>query len=127
MILIPRNRARGIHLIRPAIQVFPRDCAGGEPGGDGAGFATRVAELDHDLLALGVGELDDSCQVLDLRVFPEADVFRGDAALGSYCCGFHAGDARAALDYAAHLDGCGQSMAVGGRLGRRTCVMCHMV
>ena len=103
MVFIPRNRARGPHLIWPAIEVFTCDCAGGEPGGDGTSFAAGVAELDHDFLALGVCELDDFRQVLDLRVLPETNVFGGNAAFGGYGCGFYAGDTRAALDYAAHL------------------------
>lgn len=39
----------------------------------------RMAKLDHDLLALGMGKVNDFLQCRHLRVLPEADVFRRDS------------------------------------------------
>jgi len=84
MVLVPRDSARSVNVVWPAVQLFASDSSRGQPRRYGARFAACVAQLDHHLLALAVGELDYFGQVLDLAVFPEAHVFGGDAALGSY-------------------------------------------
>lgn len=81
MVLIPRDSTRSVDIVRPAVEFLAGHSTGGEPGSDGTRFPARVAELDHHLLALAVGEFDDFAQVLDLAVFPQAVVFGGDAAL----------------------------------------------
>jgi hypothetical protein len=40
-----------------------------------------VGELNHQLLALAVSKLTSGAQALDLAVFPESNIFRGDAAI----------------------------------------------
>jgi hypothetical protein len=56
-----------------------------------------VAELDHQLLTLAVSELACGAQALDLAVFPQTVVFRGDAALRGDGGGFDAGNAGSSL------------------------------
>jgi hypothetical protein len=40
-----------------------------------------VGELNHQLLALAVSKFACGAQALDLAVFPESIIFRGDAAI----------------------------------------------
>jgi hypothetical protein len=103
MVLVPRDRARRVNIVRPAVQVFAGHGSGRKPGRHGAGLSTRVAELNHYFLALRVRELADLRQGGDLAVFPEPDIFRGDAALGGYGGGFDARDGGASLEDAAHV------------------------
>lgn len=85
----------------------------------------RVRQLDHDLAPLAVHELDDLLHRLHLRVLPQPDVFRGDAAFGLHGRGFDADEARAALRDAAevrevphrHVAVFGGVLAQGGELG----------
>jgi hypothetical protein len=98
-----RDRAGGFDVIGPAVGGFAGGVARAEPGGDGAGFAAGVAELDADVLALRVGEFDDPAERFDLAVLPETAVFGGDAAFGLDGRGFHEGDAGATLDYPAKV------------------------
>ena len=54
------DRTGRFDVVGPAADDFARCVGGAEPGGDGAGFAAGVGELDPDLLVLGMGEFDDS-------------------------------------------------------------------
>lgn len=81
MVLVPRDSTRSVDIVRPAVEFLAGHSTGGEPGSDGTRFPARMAELDHHLLPLAVGEFDHFAQVLDLAVFPQAVVFGGDAAL----------------------------------------------
>ena len=58
-----------------------------------------MRELDADLLALRVCELDDGDQGVALGVEPETGVLRRDAAGGGDGGGFDEGEAWAAGDY----------------------------
>lgn len=98
MVLIPRNGARGVDIIRPAIELLTGNSAGREPWCNSACFPASVAELDHHLLALTVRELDDFAEILDLAVFPESVVFRRDSSVCCDCRGFDARDAGATLN-----------------------------
>ena len=57
-----------------------------------------MRELDPDLLALGMGKLDNALQRRDLAVFPQPRVFGCDTASGQDGGGFDEGEARPALD-----------------------------
>ena len=103
VVLVPWDGGGSVHIIWPAVEILASNGTGAEPRGDSAGFATGVAELNHDVLVLRVREVDNFLQILDLGVLPESDVFRGDAAVGRDSGGFDAGKAWAALNDAAHL------------------------
>ena len=56
-----------------------------------------MCELNHDLLALAVGELDDFLEGLHLAVFPEPNVFGRDAAFFRHGCGFYGRESGSSL------------------------------
>jgi hypothetical protein len=62
-----------------------------------------VCELDTNLLALGVCELNDPAKRLHLRVFPETAVLWGNPSLGLYRSSLNECEARTALDDAAQM------------------------
>lgn len=103
VVFVPGDRGGTVHVVGPAAEVFWGDGAGGEPGGDGRGFAAGVRELDHDLLVLRMSELDHAGDGRDLRVFPEPDVLGGDAAVRGHCGGLDTCQAWAALGDAADV------------------------
>ncbi|EAU32853.1 conserved hypothetical protein [Aspergillus terreus NIH2624] len=118
------DAAGPLDVVRPAADLFGGDGAGaGHPGGDGAGLAAGVGDLDADLLALAVDEVDDAAHGGDLGVLPEADVLGGDAALGQHGGGLDHHQAGAALGDAAqmgdvvvgHVAILGRVLAEGGK------------
>jgi len=115
VLLVPWDRGRGDHIVRPAVEVLACDLAARQPRRHGAGFAAGVRELDHDLLVLRVRELHDARDGFFLAVLPQADVFGRDAAFGGHGGGFDAGQAWSALHDAA--DVCGVPFGVVAVLG----------
>jgi hypothetical protein len=101
--VVPGDCARGIDIVWPAVQVFASNSARREPGRHSAGFSACVTQLDHHLLALTVGKLDDFLQVLDLAVLPKTHVFRSDTTLRRNGSRFDTGDTGTTLDDAAHV------------------------
>ena len=80
--LAVRERTGADDVLRPSALVFLRDGAGVDEDGDGGRLATRVRELDADLLALRVRKLDDLRPGLGLLVVPDPGVLRTDASFG---------------------------------------------
>jgi hypothetical protein len=116
--IIPRNRARSVNVVWPAVQLFSSDCSRRQPWRHGARFPACVPQLDHHLLTLAVSELDHFVQVLDLTVLPETHVFGSDAALRSDRSSFDTGNSWSALDDAAHvLEVYQRVTSLGVRLG----------
>nr|POF17903.1 hypothetical protein CFP56_13315 [Quercus suber] len=103
VLLVPGDGRGRPDVVGPAVQLLGRDSAGAQPRRHGARFAAGVGQLDHDVLVLAVDELDDAAHRFDLRVFPQADVFRRDAPLGGHGGGFDARQARPALGDAANV------------------------
>ena len=77
-----RDRARAVHLVRPAALVLERGRAHVDEGRERGRLAAGVRELDRDLLVLGVRELDDLGPRGRLLVRPDSSIFWGDAAFG---------------------------------------------
>jgi len=98
VLVIPRDRTRRIHVVWPPVEILTRDLAAAQPRRYCGSLAAGVCELNHDLLALAVSEVDDLLERGDLAVFPYTDIFGRDAALRRYSGGFDAGDTWAALD-----------------------------
>ena len=84
VLLVVRDRTGSIHIIRPTIYIFVGDISPAEPRRDGAGFPTRVRQLNADILTLAMSKLDNSLEWRDLRIFPEPGVFRGDSTFGCH-------------------------------------------
>lgn len=61
-----------------------------------------MGELDGDLLALRVCELNDLTERLLLSFIPETGIFRRDAALRDDGCGFYDSQARTAREDASN-------------------------
>jgi len=91
MFLVPGDRARGIYIVWPAIEILPGNLATAQPRSDGGCLPTSMGKLDHDLLALAVGEVDHLLERRDLAVLPETDILGCDAALRSHGGGFDGG------------------------------------
>lgn len=87
----------------PSIEVLAGNLTRAEPWSNCAGLAACVCQLDHDLLALAVGELNDTLDWLHLRVLPEPNIFRSDAAFGNYSSCLYARETRSALDNTAQV------------------------
>jgi hypothetical protein len=81
VVLVPGDRTRGVDIIWPAVEVLASNGTGGQPRSYGACFPASVGELNHQLLALAVSKFACGAQALDLAVFPESNIFRGDAAI----------------------------------------------
>lgn len=106
---IIRNRARRPHILRPAAILHSRHVVDaalqeGVVPGQVAGLAPGVRQLDAGVLALRVDEVDDALHGRDLRVVPEADVARGDAAVGEDRGRFEDGEGGAAEGEGAEVD-----------------------
>lgn len=83
--LVPGDRTRGPQVVGPTTNLGRGDFMprrGDVPGAEGAGLAAGVGQLDADLLALRVNEIDDALERGDLAVLPQAAVLGRDAAVG---------------------------------------------
>lgn len=103
MFLVPWDRRRRIHIIRPSVQLFARYGTAAQPRSDSGSLAAGVTELNHEVLALRVRKLDDLAEILHLRVLPEPVVFWRDPPLRCHGRRLYASNTRSALDDASHM------------------------
>lgn len=103
--LIPGDGARRPQVVWPAAEVLGGDVAGtGVPQAERAGFPAGMGELDADLLALRVHEINNALQGRDLAVLPQARVLGRDAAIGGYGGGLDDGEGDTAEGEGANVD-----------------------
>lgn len=88
VLIAERDGARGEDVAGPAADVLGGDRGGAQPGGHHGALAPGVGQLDADLLALRVGELDVLPHGLHLLVSPQARVLWRDATAGLHRAGF---------------------------------------
>ena len=94
----------------PAALVGKQQALPGE-GRRHAAFTAGVRELDACMDSLRVKETDDLLELGNVRVFPDAQIAAGDAALGRDCGGLKNDESGATLSATAEMD----EMPVGGK------------
>lgn len=103
VVLVPRDRTGGQHIVRPAIEVLARNRTARQPRRHSRSLASSMPKLYHDLLSLAVRKLNDFAEVLHLTVLPQSNILRSDSSLRRDTCGLDTGESSTALNDAAHV------------------------
>lgn len=102
-LVVERNVAGPLHIVRPATHCLGRHVRHTEPGRHRACLATGMGHLNPNDLVLAVHELHHAAEGLDLRVLPEPVVLRSDTTFRLHRRGFDHQKPRAALRNAAQM------------------------
>jgi len=87
----------------PAALLWKQEAFAAEGNGH-AGFAAGVGQLDTGADALRMDEADDLLEAGDVRIFPDAKICGGDAALREHGGSLEQDEARTTLSAAAEVD-----------------------
>lgn len=119
--LVVGNVGRSLDIVWPTALLSSSNVSKTQPRSKARGLASSVGKLDGDLLVLGVGELNELCEGLNLGVFPETTVLGGDTALREDSSGLNdneTGSAGQDTTEMGHVPGSDLSV-LGGVLAKR--------